>query len=165
MSSNTTLLSQGDETNIQNTTIVASIDQIYTSPQGFNNLTYIQNPLSQLALNNNAIVYAKYPCCPLFTGLCGITYKYDTFLNTNIGLQYLSRNISKIECSACCLSDPISRFGKCINYNMSSYDQLISNSGTQFAELDKNKNCSFCGLCNILMDINILPEKKMCWNY
>ena len=39
-------------------------------------------------------------------------------------------------------------------------DQLISNSGTQFAELDKNKNCSFCGLCNILMDINILPEKR-----
>lgn len=93
MSSNTSLLPQGDETNIQNTTILASIDQIYTSPQGFNNLTYIQNPLSQLSLNNNAVVYAKYPCCPLFTGLCGITYKYDTFLNTNIGLQYLSRNI------------------------------------------------------------------------
>ena len=160
MSSNTTLLPQGDETNIQNTTIVASIDQIYTSPQGFNNLTYIQNPLSQLASNNNAVVRAKYPCCPLFTGLCGKTYKYDTFLNTNMGLQYLSRNISKIECSVCCLSDPISRFGKCINYNMSSYDQLNSNGGTQFAELDKNKNCSICGFCNILMDVNILPEKR-----
>jgi hypothetical protein len=160
MNSNTTLLPQGNATNIQISNNIALIDQIYASSQGFNNLTYIQDPLSQLAVNSIAVVRAKYPFCPLFTGLCGITYKYDTFLNTNMGLQYLSRNISKIECRACCLSDPISRFGKCINYNMSSYDQLNSNGGTQFAELDKNKNCSICGLCSVLMDVNILPEKR-----
>ena len=160
MSSNTTLLPQEDGTNIQNSTIVASIDQIYTSPQGFNNLTYIQNPLSELALNNIAVVRAKYPCCPLFTGLCGITYIYDIFLNTNMGFQYLSRNKSKIECGVCCLSDPISRFGKYINYIMSSNDQLNSNGGTQFAELDKNQNCSFCGFCSILMNVNILTENR-----
>lgn len=135
----------------------ASLTQFYVNPQ---ELIYNQNPLADLAQTNFAIVHIKYPCCTFCSGLCGFTYNFDTYLSSERGTQYLFRSVSKIDCSICCVSDIISRFGKCISYGKSSYDQYQSGEGTPIVELDRNKNCACYGCYDVLMDVNILSENK-----
>ena len=136
-----------------------SLTQFYVNPQ---DLIYIQNPLTDLESSSFAIVHIKYPCCNLCSRFCGFTYNFDTYLSSEKGNKYLFRSVSKINCSTCCVSDIISRFGKCISYSKASYDQLNSSEGTQYVELDRNKNCACCGCCDVLMDVNILKDKKRC---
>lgn len=157
MNSNTPFIQKEATPNSTPFSNVVSVDDLYT-PQGFSDLTYIQDPLARLAENKYAVVHIEYPC-NLCYSCCEFTYNYDTFLNTKMGLQYLFKNVSKINCSFCIVNDIINRFEKCISYNMSSYEQFNSNTGTAFAELVKNKNKDYTcvGCCEILLDINILP--------
>lgn len=135
----------------------ASLSQFYVNPQ---QLVFSQNPFTDLASTNFAIVNIKYPCCTFCSSLCGFTYNFDTYLSTAGGIKYLFRSVSKIDCSVCCVSDIISRFGKCISYGKQSLNELNSDGGAQLVELDKNKNCACYGCCDILMDVNIFPGKK-----
>lgn len=134
----------------------ASLQQFSVNPQ---ELIFPENPLFDLGSSPFATIHIDYPC-KICSSLCGITYKYDTYLGTGKSTQYLFRSISKINCSICCASDPIGRFGKCISFGKSSYQDWNADDGSAYVELDKNKNCACYGCYDVLMDVNIISESN-----
>lgn len=142
---------------------MSQLEQFLVNPQNFN---YIENPLRELSLAPCATVFYRDPCCHK-CGIdfccchldCGFTNKYNTFLNTTAGLKYLSQNLAQFNCSICC-NNLVGRFDGCKNFGMSSYSQF-ANGGLFFAEMERNKNCTFGNLCPIEFDVNIKPENRL----
>ena len=134
-------------------------------------VTYIENPLNELATSPTAIIYYGTPCCTLKCLIpcsclfncncdCGDKYAYNT-LTVNDGLQkFLFNNLARLNCSLCC-TNLINRFDYCKSFSMTSYDQFSSGTGVEIVEMIKEKNCIICGICSSYFDVITKPNNNL----
>lgn len=134
-------------------------------------MTFISNPLNELASSPTATIYigtkccslrCTYPisCCCTCTGGCVDFFRYHTVINAGGAQKYLFRNVAKIGCSLCS-TDKISRFEGCKSMALSSFDQYSElDGGVEYCEMAKDAGCFCFGCCDMDLKVNIPKENR-----
>ena len=127
-----------------------------------------QNPLDDLNESKSAIIHIKNTCknsfCNCYVNCCvGHSIDFNTFLNTNKGIKYLFRSNSSItpDSCKCFFRKNIELVANFKSFTISKSEEITSNAGTLYAEMNKYDNFNCCNYKEeIVMPVSIIPEKR-----
>ena len=134
-------------------------------------MTFLKNPLNELANAPSAIVYYKLRCCQIRCCIpisccctcicdCGDYYKYNTLTNINGNQKFLFKNIARIKCNLL-TTDKLCRFDNCKSLSMTSMEEYEKEVGIVFSEMVREPGCSCFGLFTTYLNVNISIENRL----